>query len=104
MQNIVKEKQQWEAQLQEAFINMVKSPDGDFEALGNLFKAASDRYSLQLIIDILSQEPQGKLAFQERPRLGNVDLESLHQLPKNTLGYHYAVHMLSNNLKVLESK
>lgn len=104
MQNIVTEKQQREAALLEAFINMVKSPDGDFEALEHLFQAASDRYSLQLIIDVLSQEPQGERAFQERPRLGNVDLEALHKLPKTTLGYHYAVHMLSNNLKVLSAK
>jgi ubiquinone biosynthesis protein Coq4 len=36
---------------------------------------------LQKIIDYLSSTPQGKQAFQKRPKLGVMDLQKLHQLP-----------------------
>ena len=95
--NIVEsEKQQWQTQVLESFIQVVKAPYGDFGSLGKLSNALGDAYSLQLVVEFLSRTPEGRQAFQERPRLGKVDLHQLHQLPENTLGYIYADHMLKN--------
>ncbi len=86
----------------ETIVNFVKAADGDFEHIDKLGKALSDKYSLQKIIDFLSTTSQGKQAFQKRPRIGDIDLQMLHQLPVNTLGYAYADHMLANNLQPLQ--
>ena len=94
---------QWQNTLLESFINIVKAPDGDFGCIERLSKAANDAESLEIIVEFLSRYPQGKRAFESRPRLGNVDLKSLHQLPNNTLGYVYANHMIERNLTPLQA-
>jgi ubiquinone biosynthesis protein COQ4 len=94
---------QWQEQVIESFVNMVKAQDGDFEVLGKLSMAVSDPASLQMTIDFLSQDPIAKQAFIQRYRLGNVDLQALRLLPENTLGCLYAKHMLEKNLKPLEA-
>ena len=58
---------------------------------------------LESFLEFLSRYPQGKRAFESRPRLGNVDLKSLHQLPDNTLGYVYANHMIEKSLTPLQA-
>ncbi len=78
------------------FMNLVKTPYGDFAGIGQLGKVISDTSHMKLIMEFLSRYPQGTSALQERPRLGKVDLQQLHQLPENTLGYLYADHMLKN--------
>lgn len=100
----VEVKRQWE-QLVFAyrFMQIVKAPDGDMGSVWRLAKASNDAYSLRLLVEFLSRYPQGRLAFQERPRLGKVDLQQLHQLPKNTLGYLYADHMIKNGLTPLRA-
>lgn len=96
------EKQQWEAQLLTDFIEIVKAPYGDFASIGRLSSSTSDTYSFQLMTEFLSRHPQGKQAFQERPCLGKVDLQQLHQLPENTLGYVYAEMLLKNEFAPLQ--
>ena len=80
-------KQQREELLLSAILEMVRSPDGDFGVIDRLAQASSDLEGLQLIINFLSNEPQGKAAFANYPRLGEVDLDLLAQLPSHTLGY-----------------
>lgn len=96
------EKQQWETQALESFMEIVKAPYGDFGNIGRLANSLNDTYSFQLMVEFLSRTSQGKQAFQERPLLGQVDLQQLHQLPENTLGYIYADRMLRNGLAPLQ--
>ncbi len=96
------ESQQWENQLLERFIEIVKAPYGDFAAIGNLSRATRDTESFQQIIESLSRYPQAKSAIQERFQLGNIDLLQLYRLPSDTFGYAYAAHMLDNGLKPLQ--
>jgi ubiquinone biosynthesis protein COQ4 len=42
--------------------------------------------------------------LKNRQPLGPLDFAALYQLPTDTLGYHYADYMLSNQLKQLETK
>jgi ubiquinone biosynthesis protein COQ4 len=95
---------QREEALRDAFLGMVRSPDGDFGALDRLGQASSDLESLQSIISNLKLSEQGKLAFETYPRLGEVKLEQLAALPPNSLGFAYAEHMQSNGLKPLSIK
>lgn len=97
MQRFKHIQQQWKTLiLGYRFIQLVKAPYGDFAGIGRLSQAINDPQSLQQVVEFLSQSPQGQQALQERPRLGNVDLRSLHQLPSDTLGYIYADQMLKN--------
>ncbi|ALF52432.1 hypothetical protein ACX27_05530 [Nostoc piscinale CENA21] len=91
----------WHDQALSSIINMIKAPDGDFDSLGKLANAVGDEQSLQKLVEFLRTTPQGQQAFEQRPRLDNVDLETLYRLPTNTLGYAYANHLLKNNLKPL---
>jgi ubiquinone biosynthesis protein COQ4 len=96
--------QSQETAILDSFLEVVKSPYGDFAALGKLSQALNDPATVQKVVAFLSLTPQGKQAFVDRPRLGNVDLQQLHQLPSHTLGYQYADHMLRNGLKPLATK
>jgi ubiquinone biosynthesis protein Coq4 len=104
MQALTDRQQQWQDSAIESFCNMVKSADGDFEAIDRLSRALSDSDSLQKIVEFLSLHPQGKQAFLQRPRLENIDLQQLHCLPEHTLGYIYADHMLRNGLTPLQTR
>jgi ubiquinone biosynthesis protein COQ4 len=103
MQTSKDAEQQWQELAFESFFNMVKAPDGDFDAIARLTKVLNDAESLKLTIDFLCDHPQGKQAFLERPRLGEINLQQLHQLPQNTLGYIYANHMIKNGLTPLQA-
>ena len=83
----------------DGFLAIVKAPYGDFSGIGKLSKALNDHSTLEEIVNFLRQNPQGERAFKERPLLGNIDLQQLHELPKNTLGYIYSDRMIKNNLK-----
>ena len=96
------ESQQWENQLLERFMEIVKAPYGDFAAIGNLSRATRDAESFQQIIESLSRYPQAKSAIQERFQLGNIDLLQLYRLPTDTFGYAYAAHRLENVLMPLQ--
>lgn len=88
----------------DSFVSMVKAPVGDLAGVAKLSEALNDHSTLEKVANFLRQTPQGEKAFKERPLLGEIDLEQLHQLPKNTLGYLYADNMLRNNLKPIEVK
>lgn len=81
------------------FLDLVKAPYGDLLGVGKLSKELNDDSTLEKIVNFLRQNPQGERAFKERPLLGNIDLQQLHELPQNTLGYTYSDMMLKNNLK-----
>jgi ubiquinone biosynthesis protein COQ4 len=103
MQTTEDAQQQWQDLAFESFFNMVKASDGDFDAIAQLSNALNDDESLKTMVEFLSLDPQGKQAFLDRPRLGNVDLYKLHQLNTSTFGYIYADHMLTNNLTPLQA-
>jgi ubiquinone biosynthesis protein Coq4 len=88
-----------QAAIFDSFLAIVKAPYGDFSGIGKLSKELNDDSTLEQIVNFLRQNPQGERAFKERPLLGNIDLQQLHELPKNTLGYTYSDMMLKNNLK-----
>lgn len=95
--NVIEDVQQhWQTQVIEAFTQVVKAPYGELLSIGRLSHTINDPLTLQLMVEHLSQTPQGRQAFQERPHLGEVKLQQLHQLPKNTLGYLYADHLIRN--------
>nr|WP_322658685.1 Coq4 family protein [Dendronalium sp. ChiSLP03b]MDZ8204935.1 Coq4 family protein [Dendronalium sp. ChiSLP03b] len=94
----------WQDRAIESIINFVRSADGDFNCIEKLANAVSDPDSLQKIVEFLSSTSQGKQAFQKRPLLGNIDLQKLHRLPTNSLGYSFANHLLTNNLQPLQPK
>lgn len=97
MNLIQKLKQQWRSILiGYRFWKIVQAPYGDFRGIGQLSAAVTDEENAKQMFEFLSSYPQGKQALQERPRLGKVDLQQLHQLPQHTLGYLYADHMLKN--------
>lgn len=88
--------QSQETTILESFLESVKSPYGDFAAIGKLSHVLNDPATLQKIVAFLSLTPQGKQAFVDRPLLGEIDLQQLHQLPNHTLGHLYADHMIRN--------
>jgi ubiquinone biosynthesis protein COQ4 len=103
METVKDSEQQWQDLAIESFLNIVKAPDGNFDAIARLTKTLSDTKSLNLMVEFLSRHPQGRQAFLEHPRLGNVDLQQLHQFPQNTLGYIYSDSMLKNGLTPLQA-
>jgi ubiquinone biosynthesis protein COQ4 len=101
MLNSLQTPQTWQQSLLSSFVNITEAQDGDFEAIDRLLAASGDQKSLYLTVQHLSQYPHSKMALSNRLPLGAIDLNTLHQLPTNTLGYHYADHMLSNQLQHL---
>ncbi len=93
--------QSQEGKILESFLELVKSSYGDFGAIRKLSVILNDATTLQKIVASLSRTSQGKQAFIDRPRLGSIDLQELHQLPDNSLGYAYADHMIRNGLTPL---
>jgi ubiquinone biosynthesis protein Coq4 len=90
--------QKWEELALETFLEMVRARDGDLSTVATLAQVLADLDSMESMATFLSKHPVGKQAFQEYPRLGEVNLKQLHQLPTNTLGYAYSNHMLQRGL------
>jgi ubiquinone biosynthesis protein COQ4 len=67
--------QSQEAEILESFLEVLKSPYGNFTAIGKLSHALNDPATLQKNVTFLSQTPQGKQAFVDRPLLGKIDLQ-----------------------------
>lgn len=103
MQNLTDGEQQWQERAFASFFKMVNAPDGDFEAIAQLSKTLNNAETLDTIVEFLARTPQGKQAFLDRPRLGEVDLQQLLMLPEDTLGYVYADHMTRNGLMPLQT-
>ena len=93
--------QSQETAILESFLELVKSPYGDFAGISKLSHVLNDPATLQKTVAFLSLTPEGKQAFEDRPLLGKIDLQQLHQLPNHTLGFRYADHMLRNELTPL---
>jgi ubiquinone biosynthesis protein COQ4 len=98
MSTLLQTPKAWQQSLFSSFITMAQAKDGDFTAIDRLIVASRDRHSLELVVQHLSQHPHCQLAFANRQSLGTIDLQALAQLPRNTLGYHYADYMLSHHL------
>ncbi|MBP0021715.1 MAG: hypothetical protein J7647_29690 [Cyanobacteria bacterium SBLK] len=96
-------RQRWEEALISSLLEMTRARDGDPVALDRLAKISNDPESLQLVVEKISRDPQGKYALDNPFTLGNIDLEKLQTLSPDTLGYCYADHMIRNNLKPLEA-
>lgn len=90
-----------ETAILESFLQLVKTPYGNFVDIGRLSHFINDLATNQNIIEFLSLSPTGKQAFVDKPLLGEIDLQQLHQLPNHTLGYMYADHMIRNRLNPL---
>jgi ubiquinone biosynthesis protein COQ4 len=103
MLNSLQDPQTWQQSLLSSFVAIVEAENGDFVAIDQLIADSCDHKSLYLTAQHLSQYPHSKTALTNRLPLGTVDLAALHQLPINTLGYHYAEHLLSNHLKPLKA-
>jgi ubiquinone biosynthesis protein COQ4 len=87
-----------------SIVAIAQAEDGDFTAIDRLLSASQDRQSLDLTIQHLSRYPHSQIALANRQSLGAIDLAALHRLPIDTLGYHYAHHMLSHQLQQLETQ
>jgi ubiquinone biosynthesis protein COQ4 len=103
MLNTLQNPPTWQQSMLASIVAIAQADDGDFVAIDRLVAASSDPNSAHLTVQHLSQYPQIQLALANRQPLGSIDLAALHQLPADTLGYHYADHMLRNQLKQLSA-
>ena len=94
----------WEKLALETFLEMVKARDGDLEVVAKLSQVFTDLDSMESMTAFLREHSEGKQAFEEYPRLGDVNLEELHKLPTTTLGYAYSNHMLRRDLTPFQPK
>jgi ubiquinone biosynthesis protein COQ4 len=91
----------WHQSLLSSFVAMTQAENGDFTAIDRLTEASRDPQGLNLTVQHLSQHRSGRIALEQRLPLGPIDLAALHQLPIDSLGYHYADHMLRHQLQPL---
>ncbi len=96
--------QKWEELVLQTFLEMVRTKDGDLEVVAKLSQVLADLDSFKSMAIFLREHQEGKQAFQEYPRLGNVDFNQLHKLPTNTLGYAYSNHMWHRGLTPFQPK
>ncbi|MEO1067556.1 MAG: Coq4 family protein [Cyanobacteria bacterium J06638_6] len=92
----------WQAQVYERFAEILQAPYGDFQAIWNLANATNDAVGSKRTLDLLVSHPSARQAIQNRWRLGAIDLQQLHALPPETLGYSYADHLLCNGLTPIQ--
>lgn len=95
---------QWKMQVFERFMQILKAPYGDFQAIWNLANAINDEAGFRRTVELLSAHPLAKNAIQNRLLLGAIDLQQLHALPQETLGYAYSDHLLRNGLTPIQSQ
>jgi ubiquinone biosynthesis protein COQ4 len=104
MLNLLPDPKTQQQSLLSSFIAMAQAENGDFAVIDKLLEASGDHKSLYLTVQHLSQYPHCQTALANRLPLEPIDLATLHQLPIDTLGYQYAHHMLSHQLKQLEAQ
>jgi ubiquinone biosynthesis protein COQ4 len=95
---------QWKMLAFERFMQIVKAPYGDFQAIWNLANALHDEEGFKRTVEFLSLHPSARAAIQNRLLLGAIDLQQLHSLPAETLGYTYSDHLLRNSLNPIQSQ
>ena len=101
MLNTLEKPDTWQHSMLSSVVAITEAEDGDFTAIDRLVAVSRDPHSAALTIEYLSRFPQSRIALANRQPLGSIDLLALHQLPGDTLGYHYADYMLSNQLQHL---
>ncbi|NJR32031.1 MAG: hypothetical protein HC778_03120 [Chamaesiphon sp. CSU_1_12] len=104
MLNTQRKPDTWQQSMLSSIVAITEAKDGDFTAIDRLLEISSDPQSLALTIAYLSQFPHSQSALAHHQPLGSIDLAALHQLPVDTLGYHYADYMLSHQLQHLAAK
>jgi ubiquinone biosynthesis protein COQ4 len=101
MLNTLQTSSTWQQSMLSSVVAIAQAENGDFTEIDRLVTASSDTLSGYLTVQHLAQYPHCEIALANRQPLGAIDLAALHQLPIDTLGYQYAHHMLSNQLKQL---
>ena len=99
----------WQQSMLDSVVAITQAENGDFAEIDRLVEISSDPHSLALTIEYLSQFPHCQSALTHCQPLDAItsgaseaiDLAALHQLPIDTLGYHYADYMLSHQLEHL---
>jgi ubiquinone biosynthesis protein COQ4 len=91
----------WQQSMLSSVIAITEAADGDFSKIDRLVAASRDPHSTNLTIKHLARSPHSRIALTNRRSLGSIDLNALHQLPVDTLGYQYANYMLSHQLQHL---
>jgi ubiquinone biosynthesis protein COQ4 len=104
MLNTLEQPATWQQSMLASVVAITQAEDGDFTEIDRLLEISSDPQSLALTIEYLSQFPHSQRALAHRQPLGSIDLLALHQLPVDTLGYHYADYMLRHQLQHLAAK
>jgi ubiquinone biosynthesis protein Coq4 len=80
---------------------LIKDPNrlGEvFSLADHLLDASTAERREQVIREIKGSSPEALRAFDEKPRVGKIDLHQLSLLPKGTLGQVFAQHMQTNGL------
>jgi len=88
----------------ESFGQILKAPYADFQSIWNLANALNDEAGFRRTVELLSVYPSAKNAIQNQLRLGVIDIQQLHSLPADTLGYAYSDHLLRNGLNPIQSQ
>jgi ubiquinone biosynthesis protein COQ4 len=112
MLNTLEKPATWQQSMLSSVVAITQAEDGDFTEIDRLLEISGDPQSVALTIEYLSQFPHSQRALAHHQPLGSSsqregcanDLAALHQLPVDTLGYHYADYMLSHQLQHLEVK
>lgn len=104
MLNTLEKPDTWQQSMLSSMVAITQAKDGDFTEIDRLLEISGDPQSLALTIEYLSQFPHSQQALARHQPLESIDLAALHQLPIDTLGYHYADYMLSHQLQHLAAK
>jgi ubiquinone biosynthesis protein COQ4 len=99
--NTIQKPETWQQSMLSSVVALTEAADGDFSKIDRLVAASRDPHSAALTIEHLSRYPHSRIALTNRRSLGSIDLNALHQLPSDTLGYHYADYMLRHQLQHL---
>jgi ubiquinone biosynthesis protein COQ4 len=101
MLNALQSPPTWHQSLLSSFVDLTQAENGDFTAIDRLTEASRDPYGLTRTVEQLSQHLQCRIALNDRLPLGPIDLNALHQLSRDSLGHHYADHMIRHQLQPL---
>lgn len=75
-----------------SFVRLVRDPS----RLAEVFDLADNLEKSDMLAGVvseLSEDPAARRAFEERPRVGRIDLQALGELPPGTLGREFAEHI-----------
>jgi len=79
------------------FGKIVRNPESLDEVVGMADQLA-DPVVLADMVHVLRHHHQARVAFAERPRLQDLDVEALFALPEGTIGREYAEFLKANDL------